>query len=101
MEESLVDVGRFGEIFDRHAPAIFRFLGRRIGPDDAGDLLGDVFLAAFEARFRYDPDCPSALPWLYGIASNLLSKHLRHRASELRVLERCSARAIRTITPTR
>jgi len=88
MEESLVDVGRFGEIFDRHAHAIFRFLGRRIGPDDAGDLLGEVFLAAFEARMRYDRDRPSALPWLYGIASNLLSKHYRHRASELRVLGR-------------
>lgn len=31
MEESLVDAGRFGEIFDRHGQAIFRFLGRRIG----------------------------------------------------------------------
>jgi RNA polymerase sigma factor (sigma-70 family) len=88
MEESLVDVGRFGEIFDRHAPAIFRFLGRRIGPDDAGDLLSEVFLAAFEARTRYDRGRPSALPWLYGIASNLLNKHHRHRASELRALER-------------
>lgn len=88
MEESLVDAGRFGEIFDRHAQPIFRFLGRRVGPDDAGDLLGEVFLAAFEARARYDRDRTSALPWLYGIASNLLSKHHRHRASELRALER-------------
>jgi len=37
MEESFVDAARFGDIFDRHAQAIFRFLGRRIGPDDAGD----------------------------------------------------------------
>ena len=88
MGESLVDAGRFGEIFDRHAHAIFRFLGRRIGPDDAGDLLSEVFLAAFEARTRYDPGRPSALPWLYGIASNLLHKHHRRRASELAVLER-------------
>ncbi len=88
MEASLVDAGRFGEIFDRHAQAVFRFLGRRIGPDDAGDLLSEVFLAAFEARWRYDRDRTSALPWLYGIASNLLSKHHRHRASELRALER-------------
>jgi RNA polymerase sigma factor (sigma-70 family) len=88
MGESLVDGARFGEIFDRHAPAIFRFLARRIGPDDAGDLLSEVFLAAFEARARYDGDRPSALPWLYGIASNRLSKHHRRGASELRVLER-------------
>ena len=88
MEESLADAGRFGEVFDRHAPAIFRFLGRRIGPDDAGDLLSEVFLAAFEGRARYDQERPSALPWLYGIASNLLRKHHRQRASELRALER-------------
>src|SRR5438552_4465765 len=88
IEDSLRDLDRFGEIFDRHAQAIFRFLGRRIGPDDAGDLLGDVFLAAFQARVRYDARHQSALPWLYGISSNLLSKHFRRRASELRVLER-------------
>jgi phosphoribosylaminoimidazole-succinocarboxamide synthase len=88
MKESLVDVGRFGEIFDRHAQAIFRFLGRRVGRDDAGDLLSEVFLAAFEARMRYDRGRASALPWLYGIASNLLSKRYRQRASELRALER-------------
>src|SRR4051812_42823860 len=88
MEASLVDVARFGEIYDRHAHAIFRFLGRRIGPDDAGDLLSEVFLAAFEARIRFDRDRPSALPWLYGIASNLRSNHSRQRAPELRLLER-------------
>jgi len=88
IEESLGDFGRFGDIFDRHAQAIFRFLGRRIGPDDAGDVLADVFLAAFEARGRYDRRHASALPWLYGIASNLLGKHRRQRASELRVLKR-------------
>ncbi len=85
---SLDDPGRFGEIFDRHAQAIYRFLGRRVGPDDGGDVLSDVFLAAFESRQRYDTKLPMALPWLYGIASNLLSKHFRKRASELRALER-------------
>lgn len=87
---SLDDAGRFGEIFDRHADAIYRFLGRRVGPDDAGDVLGDVFLAAFESRRRYDSTFPTALPWLYGIASNLLGKHFRKRAGELRMLERVS-----------
>ena len=88
IEESLTDLDRFGAIFDRHAQAIFRFLARRIGPDDAGDLLADVFLAAFEARVRYDGSHGSALPWLYGISSNLLRKHFRRCASELRRLER-------------
>ncbi len=86
--ESLEEPARFGEIFDRHADAIFRYLARRIGPGDASDVLADVFLAAFQARRRYDPDFSTALPWLYGIASNLLRKHYRQRAGELRMLER-------------
>jgi RNA polymerase sigma factor (sigma-70 family) len=92
MVESLDEPARFGEIFDRHAEAIFRYLARRIGPDDASDLLADVFLAAFEARDRYGRDYPTALPWLYGIASNLLRKHFRRRAGELRMLDRLVAR---------
>ena len=89
---SLDEPIRFGEIFDRHAETVFRYLARRIGPDDASDLLADVFLAAFEARRRYAPDCSSALPWLYGIASNLLRKHYRRRAAELKMLDRLVAR---------
>lgn len=88
MVESLDEPARFGEIFDRHAEAVFRYLARRIGPDDASDLLADVFLAAFEARFRYASDFSTALPWLYGITSNLLRKHFRRRAGELRMLDR-------------
>ena len=85
--ESLDEPGRFGEIFDRHAETVFRYLARRIDPDDASDLLADVFLAAFEARPRYASDVSTALPWLYGIASNLLRKHFRRRAGELRMLD--------------
>ncbi len=88
---SLGEPARFGEIFDRHAETLFGYLARRIGPDDASDLLADVFLAAFEARFRYRSDLSTALPWLYGIASNLLRKHFRRRASELRMLDRLIA----------
>ncbi len=89
--ESLAEPARFGELFDRHAQAVFRFLARRIGPDDASDLLADAFLAAFEGRSRYDTDFSTALPWLYGIASNLLRKHVRRRAAELKMLARLVA----------
>lgn len=89
--ESLDDPRRFGEIFERHAEAVFRYLARRIGPDDASDLLADVFLAAFQARVRYAPVFSGALPWLYGIASNLLRKQFRRRSGELRMLDRLVA----------
>ncbi len=91
--ESLAEPARFGEIFDRHAETVFRYLARRIGPDDANDLLADVFLAGFEARLRYSSDFSTALPWLYAIASNLLGKHFRRRAGELKMLGRIVAQS--------
>lgn len=90
MVGSLDEPARFGEIFDRHAGAIFLYLARRIGPQEASDLLADSFLAAFQARSRFASDRPSALPWLYGIASNLLRKHFRRRAGELDMLDRAT-----------
>ncbi len=66
-------------VFDRHAPTLLGYLGRRVGRHDAEDLLSDLFRIAFESRARYDSSRPSSLPWLYGIAANLVMK--RHRSS--------------------
>ena len=78
--ESLLDSPEiFGAIFDRHSRAIHRYLARRVGPDDADDLLADVFIAAFQGRQRYDRTRVSALPWLYGIAANLSARTFRSR----------------------
>lgn len=67
-----------GELYERHAAAVFRFIARRAGPAAAEDLLGDVFVAALEARVRFKPhESGSALPWLYGISGNVVRTHLR------------------------
>ncbi len=34
----------FGTIFHRHAPAIYRYISRRLGPDSAEDLVAETFL---------------------------------------------------------
>jgi RNA polymerase sigma factor (sigma-70 family) len=65
-------------LFDRHAAAVFRFLARRAGSAAAEDLLSEVFAAALDARKRVVAHhSGSALPWLYGIALNVLRRHLR------------------------
>lgn len=70
----------FGAVYGRHAGAVFRFLSRRVGPAPAEDLLAEVFTTAFAARRRFVPHASgSALPWLYGIAANLVRGHLRRR----------------------
>jgi RNA polymerase sigma factor (sigma-70 family) len=69
-----------GVLYERHAPAVFRYLARRAGPVAAEDLLSEVFIAALGARERVVAhDSGSALPWLYGIAMNVLRRYFRDR----------------------
>lgn len=72
-----------GVLYERHAPAVFRYLARRAGPPAAEDLLSEVFIAALSASQRVTAhDSGSALPWLYGIALNVLRGHFRqHRVT--------------------
>ena len=67
----------FATIFHRHAPAIYRYISRRLGPDSAEDLVAETFLVAFGRRRRYDGAYPDARPWLYGIATRLIRRHRR------------------------
>jgi RNA polymerase sigma factor (sigma-70 family) len=88
---SLVDPEAFGGIYDRHAATLLRFLGRRVGADVAEGLLGELFRIAWERRKAFDSGRVSALPWLYGIASNLLLKHRRSEARRLVASARMAA----------
>ena len=75
---SRTDADAFSAIYQRHATAVHMFLARRLGRDAANDLLSEVFMRALEARHRTHPhQSGSALPWLYGIARNVVRTHLR------------------------
>jgi RNA polymerase sigma factor (sigma-70 family) len=75
--QSVDDPERFAVIFDRHADEIHRYAARRLGRQGAGDVVSEVFLAAFRNRGRYQADRTDARPWLYGIATNVISQQLR------------------------
>jgi RNA polymerase sigma factor (sigma-70 family) len=79
---------RFGAVFDRHATAIHGYIARRLGRDAADDLVAETFLVAFRQRASYDPDQPSARPWLYGIATRLISRRRRDEVRFFRVIAR-------------
>jgi len=66
----------FATIFDRHYAAVHRYLARR-AREQADDLASMTFVVAFERRGSFRRDSTSALPWLFGIATNLM--HERHR----------------------
>lgn len=74
---SLVDPGLFAPLVLRHGPRIHAYLSRR--STDADDLLGEVWLAAFEGRRRFDSELGSVVGWLFGVARNVLLAHYRHR----------------------
>lgn len=78
----------FAALFRRHAPALARYVTRRLGPDAADDVVAETFLAAFRQRDRYDLTHPDARPWLYGIATHLIGRHQRAEVRQYRLLAR-------------
>jgi RNA polymerase sigma factor (sigma-70 family) len=92
IRRSLGEPEAFGLIYDRHAATLLRFLGRRVGAGVAEGLVGELFRIAFERRKTFDGLRASALPWLYGIGSNLLLKHRRGEARRLRANARMAVR---------
>jgi RNA polymerase sigma factor (sigma-70 family) len=88
IRQSMADPEAFGQVFDRPAATIHRYLARRAGSTLADDLTAETFLIAFRRRDRYDMSQPDALPWLYGIAANLLRGHQRAEIRQYRALAR-------------
>jgi RNA polymerase sigma-70 factor (ECF subfamily) len=91
---SLAVPARFGPIFDRHATVLHRYLVRRLGPNDAEAMVGELFRIAFQRRAAYDLDRADARPWLYGIATNLVAKHRRTEGRRVRAIARLAAQRV-------
>ncbi|MFI1989881.1 RNA polymerase sigma factor [Actinoplanes sp. NPDC020271] len=89
IRESVADPERFAPLFDRHARAVHRYLARRIGPA-ADDLLAETFLIAFRRRADYQPLRLEVRPWLLGIATNVLHRHVRQEERRYRALARAA-----------
>ena len=85
IRESFAAPERFGVVFERHFSRIFRYLSLRAGPSAAEDLTAQTFAVAFERRASVEGKGGSALPWLYGIASNLLRNEQRREQHRLSV----------------
>src|SRR5215212_5960219 len=78
------DPAAFAELYQRHAPGVFRWLERR-ARHIAADLTAETFAQAWLSRRRFrDRRGGSALPWLLGIAQNVLNESLRRDCVEAR-----------------
>ena len=69
----------FVEVCRRHGPALRSYLrGRTRDGELAADLLAETFAAAWLKRSGFADRCDgSAAPWLFGIARNQVSMHVR------------------------
>jgi RNA polymerase sigma factor (sigma-70 family) len=88
IDRSVTDPQCFSVIIERHATPVFRYLASRVDRSFAEDLLADVFEAGFRARHRYDTHYDDALPWLLGIATNVIHHHRRSETRHTSMLRR-------------
>lgn len=82
----------FGDLYHRHAAVIHRYLARRAGTEVADEVMSETFLVAFERRDRFDHSYSDARPWLFGIATTLLTAHRRREARHLHTMARAAER---------
>jgi RNA polymerase sigma-70 factor (ECF subfamily) len=72
------DPDAFGFLFERHARAVYNYLFRRTANWSlAEDLTSVVFLEAWRKRADVTLDGDLALPWLLGVATNVLRNRRR------------------------
>jgi RNA polymerase sigma-70 factor (ECF subfamily) len=85
------DRDAFGTLFERYGKAIYNYCFRRTGSwASAEDILSLVFIEAWRRR---DQDLPpdKVLPWLYGIATNVVRNQRRSERRYAAALNRVPA----------
>lgn len=87
---SLAEPELFLIVFERHYETIAGYLARRLPSDTAADLASEVFAQAFAARGRFDASEGDPLPFLYGIAANLIRRQRRKEERMLRAYARAA-----------
>jgi RNA polymerase sigma-70 factor (ECF subfamily) len=90
----------FSELYERHARAIYNYLFRRLADwSEAEDLTAVVFLEAFRRRKDVVVLESKLLPWLYGIATNVLRNRRRAAWRHRRLLAELAGQPRSAATP--
>lgn len=89
----------FRILFDRHYERVRRYSWARLGP--AGDdIAAESFAIAFARRTDFDTARADAVPWLLGIATNLIRRQYREEKRRLQLLTALGAeRALQAPAP--
>jgi RNA polymerase sigma-70 factor (ECF subfamily) len=94
LADARADAAAFHELYLRHAARVHGWHLRQTRDADAAhDLTAETFAQAWLVRARFrDEAGGSALPWLLGIARNVLLMSVRRRRLEQRACERLGLR---------
>ena len=85
------ETNAFGTIFERHATTIYNYCFRRTGDwSQADELTAIVFLEAWRRRTQVELERNDALPWLLGVATNVIRNLRRSQRRHRAALERLS-----------
>lgn len=92
--------GAFSQLYERHAGAIYNYLFRRLADwSEAEDLTAVVFMEAFRRRRDVVVLEGKILPWLYGIATNVLRNRRRALWRHRRLVEQLAGERGEIVTP--
>lgn len=72
---------RFSQLYEGCYGRLYAYASRRVGPESADEIAAETFLTAWR-KFEALPAEP--LPWLYGVARNVVKRHLASGAREER-----------------
>lgn len=64
------DETALADVYDQHSSLIYSYCRRQLGAEPARDVTQEVFVAAWRARHRFDPERGSIRAWLMGITKN-------------------------------
>jgi RNA polymerase sigma-70 factor (ECF subfamily) len=78
----------FLAFYRAHVERIYKFVYFRVGSnkETAEDLVQDIFLKAYEAHDRYDPE-KSLSAWIFTIARNTVINHYAKRKADVTLEE--------------
>jgi RNA polymerase sigma-70 factor (ECF subfamily) len=82
---------RFAALFGRHHRQVYAYAVSRAGRDLADDIVSETFLVAWR-RLDAVPDDP--LPWLLGVARNVVLERHRDAARQLSLLAQAGPAAV-------
>jgi RNA polymerase sigma-70 factor (ECF subfamily) len=83
------EASAFGTIFERHATTVYNYCFRRTGDwSQAEELTAIVFLEAWQRRTQVALERDDALPWLLGVATNVIRNLRRSQRRHRAALER-------------